>query len=143
MRRVSAMLREAGLSETTKKGISREQCIYVARRRGNDDIAPSDELFKEFDERKKTLEKEYGKGSDRAHNQAFLDCHYESRFRERLLADPAALKKLQEIALRSRREDLYLVCYEGPSKACHRRILLRIAEELFTAGVEVEGIEPR
>jgi hypothetical protein len=137
------MLREAGLSETTKKGISKAQCIYVARRRGNDEVAPSDELFREFDDRKKMLEKEYGKGSDQAHNQAFLDCDYERRFREGLLADPAALKKLQEIALRSKGEDLYLVCYEGASKACHRRILLRMAQELFRAEVRVEGVEPR
>ncbi len=137
------MLRETGLSETQKKGIPRERCIYVARRRGNDDIAPSEELYREFDERKKTLEKEHGKGSDRAHNQAFLDCRYEVRFREGIVGSPEALKKLGEIALRAKAEDLYLVCYEGPSKACHRRILLRIAEERFAAKVVVEGVEPR
>ncbi len=137
------MLREGGLSETLKKGIPKAQCVFVTRKRGNDEIAPSDELYQEFDEKKKSLEKEYGKGSVKAHNQAFLQCHYERRFRERILANPAALKKLEEIASRSRIQDLYLVCYEGPNKACHRRILLRLAEELFSARVLVEGVEPR
>jgi len=137
------MLREAGLSETVRKGIPREQCVFVARKRGNDELAPPDDLFRDFDQRKKLLEKEYGKGSAEAHNQAFLDCRYEERFRESILANPDALKKLQEITARGQDQDIYLVCYEGASKACHRRILLRIAEERFGAEVAVEGAEPR
>lgn len=137
------MLREAGLSETVKKGIPSEQCVFVARKRGNDELAPSDDLFHDFDSRKKLLEKEYGKGSVQAHNQAFLDCNYERRFRERIAGNPEALKKLEGICARSRQQDLYLVCYEGPSKACHRRILLRIAEERFGAKIIIDGVEPK
>ena len=37
---------------------------------------------------------------------------------------------------------MYLVCYEGLTKACHRRILLRIAAEEFGAQVAVDGFEP-
>ncbi len=136
------MLREAGLSETIRRGIPKERCVYVARRRGNDEIAPSDALYRDFDARKKRLEKEYGKGSDEAHNQAFLECDYERRFREGIQSDPGALKKLETISERSRHQDIFLVCYEGGAKACHRRILLRIAEELFGAVVMVEGVEP-
>jgi hypothetical protein len=140
---VAFMMREAGLSESVKRGIPKEQCIFVARKRGNDELAPSDELFREFDQRKKLLEGQYGKGSVEAHNQAFKDCDYEHRFREGILGNPDALKKLEEICSRSRKQDLYFVCYEGPSKACHRRILLRIAEERLNAKVIVEGVEPR
>jgi uncharacterized protein (DUF488 family) len=92
---------------------------------------------------KKKLEGEYGKGSVQAHNRAFLECDYERRFRDLILSDPAALRKLENLSAQSRTQDLYLVCYEGPSKACHRRILLRMAEELFAAEVVVEGIEPK
>ena len=137
------MLREAGLSETEKKGIPREHCVYVARKRGNDEIAPSDELYRDFDERKRKLEGEYGKGSAQAHNRAFLECDYERRFRESILANPEALKKLQSISAQSGSKDIYLVCYEGQSKACHRRILLRMAEELFAAEIVIEGVEPK
>ncbi|PKN27137.1 MAG: hypothetical protein CVU64_16455 [Deltaproteobacteria bacterium HGW-Deltaproteobacteria-21] len=138
-----SMLREAGLSETAKKGIPREHCIYVARKRGNDEIAPPDDLYRDFDERKKRLEGEYGKGSDEAHNRAFLECDYERRFRENILKDPEAMKKLESISARSGTRDIYLVCYEGRSKACHRRILLRMAEELFAAEIVIEGVEPK
>jgi hypothetical protein len=136
------MLREAGLSETVKKGIPRAQCVFVARKRGNDELAPPEALYRDFDQRKKLLEKEYGKDSDEAHNRAFLDCHYEERFRESILASPEALKKLREITARAQDQDIYLVCYEGASKACHRRILLRIAEERFGAKIAVDGAEP-
>lgn len=137
------MLRETGLSETVKKGISRENCVYVARKRGNDEIAPSDDLYRDFDKEKKKLEGEYGKGSDRAHNKAFLECDYERRFREGILKNPEAMKKLESIAASSGTQDIYLVCYEGRSKACHRRILLRMAEELFGAEILMDGVEPK
>jgi hypothetical protein len=47
------------------------------------------------------------------------------------------------VPVRAERADVYLVCYEGPSKACHRRILIRIAEERFGAPVAVDGVEPK
>jgi hypothetical protein len=137
------MLREIGLSEMVKKGISKEDCVFVARKRGNDELAPPDDLFNDFDKGKKRLEKEFGKGSVEAHNKAFLDCDYERRFREYILANPSALKKLEEICKHSHKKDAYLVCYEGAAKACHRRILLRIAEERFGAKVIIEGVEPK
>jgi len=137
------MLREASLSDMVKRRISRQQCIFVARKRGNDELAPSDELFHDFDRRKRELEKDLGKGSIEAHNQAFLDCGYESRFRKQIVGSPESLKKLESICLRAKEENLFLVCYEGYSKACHRRVLLRIAEECFGAKVAVEGLEPK
>ena len=136
------MLREAGLSEVTRGKIPKKQCIYVARRRGNDEIAPSEDLYRDFDMTKKGLEIKLGKGSEEAHNRAYLECDYENRFRRQILENPEALEKLQSISKRSSKEDLYLVCYEGPKKACHRRILLRIAQERFEAEISVEGVEP-
>ena len=136
------MLREAGLSEVTRGKIPKEQCVFVARRRGNDEIAPSEDLYRDFDRIKKGIEKKLGKGSEEAHNRAYLECDYEKRFRQQILEDPEALEKLRTLSKRSSKEDLYLVCYEGPKKACHRRILLRIAQERFEAEISVEGVEP-
>jgi len=137
------MLREAGLTEMRKKGIPKDQCVFVARKRGNDELAPSDELFRDFDRRKKTLEGEFGKGNVEAHNRAILDCDYEKRCREQVMGNPDAQKKPEEISQRAKSEDVYLICYEGRAKACHRRILLRIAEELFGSKVAIEGVEPK
>jgi hypothetical protein len=136
------LLREAGLSEMKRLGIPRESRVLVNRGRGNDELAPAEDLFREFDALKKSLEKELGRGSEEAHNRAFVACGYEERFRGQVTAAPAALRRLQELSERARREDVYLVCYEGPAKACHRRILLRLAEERFGAPVAVEGVEP-
>jgi uncharacterized protein YeaO (DUF488 family) len=137
---VLAMLREMWLFEMRKRGIPKEQCVFVARKRGNDELAPSEELFSEFGERKRALEKSLGKGSSEAHNRAYLECDYERRFRKQIAENPEALRKLEKISLRSKKEDVYLVCYEGPTKACHRRILLKIAEECFGAKVGVEEL---
>jgi hypothetical protein len=116
------MLRETGLSEMIKKGIPRDQCVFVARKRGNDDLAPSDELFQDFDKRKKALERKLGRGSTEAHNQAFLESDYERRFRAQIAESPGALKKLGEISKKAQHHDVFLVCYEGRLKACHRRV---------------------
>jgi len=137
------MLRETSLSEMVRRGISRDQCVFVARKRGNDALAPSDELFQDFDKRKKALERKLGKGSTEAHNRAFLESDYERRFRAQITTNPEALKKLEEISETARHHDMFLVCYEGSLKACHRRVLLRIAEERFGAEVRVEGLESK
>jgi uncharacterized protein YeaO (DUF488 family) len=136
------MLKEASVSELRKKDIPKDRRVLVNRGRGNDELAPSDALFEDFNHSKAGLEKELGKGSSEAHNSAYLECDYERRFREQVTRNPEALAKLEEIARRGEQEDVYLVCYEGPTKACHRRILLRIAEESFGVGVVVDGIEP-
>ncbi|UCG38356.1 MAG: hypothetical protein JSV00_09230 [bacterium] len=136
------MLKEASISQMRSQGIPKERRILVNRGRGNDELAPSDALFAEFNATRERLESTLGKGTAESHNQAFLDMAYESRFRKQILGDPAALARLEEIGRRAEKEDLYLVCYEGPGKACHRRILMRLAEELYGARVVVEGVEP-
>ena len=136
------MLKEASLSELRSKGIPRERRVLVNRGRGNDELAPSDGLFGDFMSRKREREHEFGVGSAEAHNAAFVDCDYEQRFRAQIAADAAAQARIAEVAERGTCEDVYLVCYEGPSKACHRRILLRIAAETHGAAVSVDGIEP-
>ena len=123
------MLREASVSELRSKDIAKELRVLVNRGRGNDELAPSDALYRDFESKRSKLEKDLGKGSADAHNTAFLQCDYERRFREQVAADGAALARLEQLARRAEREDVYLVCYEGLTKACHRRILLRIAAE--------------
>lgn len=136
------MLKEAYISVLKKKTILQEHRVMVNRDRGNDELAPNDRLFIDFTDLKKKFEKQYGKSSAEAHNRAFLSCDYERRFRDQIRDDERAMKKLAEIVKRSKAEDIYLVCFEGNSKACHRRILLRIAEEIFGAKVQVTGVEP-
>ena len=137
------MLREASISDIRKEGIPKDRRVVVNRGRGNDELAPSEGLFRDFETHRKALEADLGRGSAEAHNRAFVACGYERRFRAQVLADPKAVPRLEKLALRARHEEVYLLCYEGPAKACHRRILLRIAEERFGAPVVVAGVEPR
>jgi len=50
---------------------------------------------------------------------------YEKRFREEILNNPKAIEKLKEIKELSKKNDVYLVCYEK-NPPCHRFILLDI-----------------
>lgn len=136
------MLREASLSEMRSKGIEKASRVLVNRGRGNDELAPGDALFAELGAKKTELERELGKGSAEAHNQAFVATGFDARFREQIENDPAALEKLEAIADRAAGEDIYLVCYEGPGKACHRRTLMRITHERFGTQIQLEGVEP-
>ena len=136
------MLREASISELSSKNIPRENRVLVNRGRGHDELAPSEELFEDFNAKKMALEREFGKGSADAHNNAFVDARFQERFRKQIEGDGLAMSQLETIARRSAAEDLYLVCFEGPGKACHRRILMRIAAQQFDAEIEVIGVEP-
>ena len=135
------MLREASLSEMRSKGIEKESRVLVNRGRGNDELAPNDALFAELSAKKTELELAHGKGSAEAHNQAFSATGFDARFRTQIENDPAALEKLEAIAQRATVDDVYLVCYEGPGKACHRRTLMRLAQERFGTQIALEGVE--
>lgn len=136
------MLRETSISELRRRDMPPQSRILVNRGRGHDELAPREELFEDFNARKRVLERELGRGSAQAHNQAFVDVRLDQRFREQIEGDGGAMAELEAIARRSAAEDVYLVCYEGPTKACHRRVLMRIAAERFGADVEVVGVEP-
>ena len=136
------MLKEASISQMRSMQIPKENRVLVNRGRGNDELAPSDDLFALYNGTREKLESVLGKGSAEAHNQAFLEMGYEKRFREQIRSDPAAMARLEDLSRKAGSEDIYLVCYEGPQKACHRRILMRLAEETFGVEVAVEGVEP-
>ncbi|MHB8764365.1 MAG: hypothetical protein ACYDA8_08540 [Deferrisomatales bacterium] len=74
-------MREASLSEMKSQGIPKENRVLVNRGRGNDELAPDDELFRDFEAHRAALERELGRGSAEAHNRAFVACGYEARFR--------------------------------------------------------------
>lgn len=136
------MLKEASISEMNRRKIRRDLRVLVNRGRGNDELAPADELYKEMMQRKAALERTLGKGSPEAHNRAFCECDFARRFSEQITNDRRAMDKLKDIVRRSENEDIHLVCYEGPTKACHRRILMRIAQHSLHATVEINGVEP-
>lgn len=121
-------LHETYVSKATQ--IPKESRAFVMRNRGNDELAPADSLFSDFKERERELKAQRIDGIE-AHNQAWDDVHYEQRFKEQVLKNPAAVQKLRAIAKTSQTKDLYLICYEKPPKKCHRFILLELIKEIL------------
>lgn len=93
-------------------------------------LASSGSLFQEFIRRRGELEKKYGKGSVRAHNQALKDINWESKFRQEILNNPEAIKKLKEIKELAKKKDVYIWCWEKRPKVCHRFVLLELIKDI-------------
>jgi uncharacterized protein YeaO (DUF488 family) len=102
--------------------------------RGNDKLAPSKELLDEFNEWKAKFTP--GQGYETAFHYAWDKSNYEARFRALIAGNPAAAARLKALAERAKTRDVFLICYEGYDKPCHRKLLLEIARERFGAPVD-------
>lgn len=99
------------------------------------ELAPHRELLEEFIARRKALKQE-GHADLDAHNQAFKDVDYPARFIAQIEGDPAAMARLEELVQADKGQEVVLVCYCGPGKACHRHLLLDLAARHFGAAVD-------
>ena len=114
--------------------------VLVMHGRGNDELAPSKELLDEFNEWKGKFTP--GEGYPTAYHYAWAKSNYEARFRAEVAANPKAAERMKELAERARTHDVFLICYEGNDKPCHRKLLLKIAEEEFGAQVDESAFVP-
>jgi hypothetical protein len=114
--------------------------ILVMRGRGNDELAPSKELLDDFNAWRAKFKP--GQGFDTEHEFAWAKSDYEKRFRAQIGGNPGSLARLQELAEQSHTKDIFLICYESYDKPCHRKLLLKIAEETFGAAVDHEPFVP-
>jgi uncharacterized protein YeaO (DUF488 family) len=115
--------------------------VLVMRGRGNDELAPSKALFDDY----KAAEAECRKSTSDATEAAWCAyeaCDYERRFREQMLANPASMDRLKALTEESRDTDVFLICYEGEDKPCHRKVLLEIAQEELGADVDAGPFIP-
>jgi uncharacterized protein YeaO (DUF488 family) len=108
--------------------------VLVMRGRGNDELAPSADLLAEFNEWKARFTPD--EGYETAYHFAWDKCGYEKRFRAQIAGNPSATARLKALSERARTRDVFLICYEAYDKPCHRKLLLRIAEEEFGALVD-------
>lgn len=116
------------------------EAVLVMRGRGNDELAPSRELLEEFNHFKACFSHQTGYQS--AFHFAWEKSNYAQRFKAQVKGSRAAMEKLRTIATRARSHDVFLICYEGYDKPCHRRLLLEIAEKEFGAVVDYAPFEP-
>lgn len=109
------------------------ECVLVMHGRGNDELAPSKELLDEFNAGKAKFTP--GHDYETAFHYAWDKCGYEKRFRAQIAANPKSVARLKALVERAKTHDVFLICYEGYDKPCHRNLLLQIAEEEFGAHV--------
>lgn len=98
-----------------------------ARLQRQPELAPSKVLLDEFMAAKAEL-KQGGIPDTNAHNRAFADVNYRERFFQQIRHDDDAWRTLTRLAATSRQRDVYLVCYCAADKACHRHLLIELAE---------------
>ena len=109
------------------------EAVLVMRGRGNDELAPSRELLEEFNKLKATFSQQPGYAT--AFHYAWETSSYAQRFKTQVMNSHEAMAKLRELASKARSHDVYLICYEGYDKPCHRKLLLEIAESELGAQV--------
>jgi uncharacterized protein YeaO (DUF488 family) len=126
-------LRQTYLSLKNKLPVAAE-AVLVMRGRGNDELAPSKALLDDFNSWKESFVA--GQGYETAIHYAWEKSGYAARFRAEISANPTARTRLQALTELAKTRDVFLVCYEGYDKPCHRNLLLQIAEEEFGAGVD-------
>ena len=115
--------------------------VLVMRGRGNDELAPSKELLDDFNRYKQEY-KEHPEGYSDAYWYAWDKSNYEQRFTEQILGNPKSMDRLKALSEEVSNTDVYLICYEGEDKPCHRKLLLKIAKEQFNAKVNEKAFQP-
>ncbi|MFB6141112.1 MAG: DUF488 domain-containing protein [Halosimplex sp.] len=97
-------------------------------------LGPPEALLSETEERSEELQRR-GLCDEEAHNAAWTETDFESRYRDHLATDEAAGEALADLSDRVRDgESVALVCFEGDSKRCHRRILDEVLCERVREG---------
>ncbi len=126
-------LRQTYLSMKDKLPAGAEY-VLVMLGRGNDELAPSKELLDEFNDWKAKSTPD--SGYETAFHFAWDRSNYEERFRAQIAANPKSAARLKSLAERAKTHDVFLICYEGYGKPCHRHLLLQIARDEFGALVD-------
>ncbi|MCK4410943.1 DUF488 family protein [Candidatus Bipolaricaulota bacterium] len=133
-------LRQTYLSMKAKLPLD-VKAVLVMRGRGNDELAPSKKLLDDFNHYKRQF-KSHSKWYRDAYRYAWDRSNYKQRFTEEILNNPKAMNHLKLLAEDAKHKDVYLICYEGEDKPCHRKLLLKIASQQFNAEVNEEAFQP-
>ena len=132
-------LRQTYLSLKAKLPVDAE-AILVMRGRGSDELAPSKDLLDEFNRFKARFSPDTGFES--AIHYAWAKCNYAERFSAQIRKSKEAMARLRGLSEKAKAHDVFLICYEGYDKPCHRNLLLKIAEEDLEAEVDYAPFLP-
>jgi len=103
--------------------------FHAAVAENHRELGPPESLLEETKERQEDLQMT-GMSETGAHNAAFEETDFESRYREYLGEDPEAQAAVETLGDRVRNgEAIALVCFEADDKACHRHTLLDVLRD--------------
>lgn len=86
-------------------------------------LGPPEELLSEVKSRHETFAA-HGMCDEGAHNAAWEETDFAARYREYLDGSADARRAIEDLAARIEAgEDVFLVCFEGENKRCHRHLL--------------------
>jgi len=114
--------------------------VIVIHGRGNDELAPSKGLLDDVNAWKAKSSPDSGYPT--AFHFAWERADFERRFRAEIAANQKSARRLKELAERARTRDVFLICYEGYDKPCHRHLLLQIARDEYGAPVDPTPFVP-
>ncbi len=86
---------------------------YVIRTRFNIALAPSQELLNSWKDGRISWQE------------------YSQEYRNEILNNTEAIKRIKELIGLSKTKDVYLISYEAPPKNSHRHVLLNIIQEFI------------
>ncbi len=132
-------LRQTYLSMKNKLPAGAEY-VLVMRGRANDELAPSKELLDEVNRLKKDFSPD--SGFESSIHYAWAKSNFAERFSAQIRRSQESMARLRELSEKARSQEIYLICYEGYDKPCHRNLLLKIAEEEFGADVDYAPFLP-
>ncbi len=132
-------LRQTYLSMKDKLPAGAEY-VLVMHGRGNDELAPSKQLLEDFNAWKAQFTADSGYPT--AFHFAWDASDFERRFRAQIAAHPESAARLKELSERAKARDVFLICYEGYGKPCHRHLLLEIARDEYGAPVDPTPFVP-
>ncbi|WP_415381958.1 DUF488 family protein [Halosimplex sp. TS25] len=99
-------------------------------------LGPPESLLSETKDRQEALQMQ-GLCDEEAHNAAWVETDFGTRYCEHVANDDAAREAVDALAERvANGETVALVCFEGESKRCHRRILDDVIRERAGIGGE-------
>jgi len=119
---------------------SGSEVVLVMHGRGNNELAPSKELLDEFNALKERFSPDTGLES--AIHYAWTKSDFAERFLAQIRRNEQAMARLRNLSEKARTHDVFLICYEGYEKPCHRKLLLKIAEEDLRADIDSSPFRP-
>jgi len=107
---------------------------YVARKRGNDAVAPTEYTLRTFMALKKTHT------TPKEQEDLWKQC--EEAYHNRIRLDEQSIAWMEHRAQEARIGNILLVCYEKDARHCHRRLLAEEIARRFSVEYKGEVEEP-